>query len=660
MRPGARVLRAAVAVLLAASVGTSTAFASFTATGRFLYRDKAFSFTGGFTGGEPDLPIRLATIQVLNAATGQVLATGSTDENGDVSLFVAASGTADIVVRCYSRSNQFGTQPMRVTNGNAVEYSVSSNVFPGWNLNTNLSFNNVVALKTFNGTSQGGPFNLLDMLVASVQYVKANGAPNPSATLRMVWPAGSSFTSGNVANISADDGFDDLVQLHEMGHVVHNHYSDNDQPGNAHNFGESDQDPRLSFGEGWATYFAGAVRQFRGLANPGIYINCLGSGQLGAGSIQLRMRLEDGFPYTAETLGEADEGAIACALWDIVDGPAGDDDPFDGSLSFSGGQSGDQMLWSVMTGPLSTAVELTVRDLWNGFFQPTNHGQHPALLATLSAWGLRFENDAQEPDNTPGTATPIFLAETWSPTRTLYYSASVPPAPGEGDTDHFTFIGVLGAVVEIETRYPGGLADAGTYCDTHLDLLRPDGTLFSSDEDSGVGRNARLLNQVLDQAGPWTIRVSSSHSYRKTGSYELRARLVSPAACQNLAAAVVSGSGATFAGGIPTISADQPKIPSAAFTMTIANAPPSLPGSLLIGLTSIDVPFDAGHIYVAPILTLPIVTDATGKMIVAVPLTDSTLCGVIVHLQAFFPGAAGALGLFKTAQTPRLTLTIGS
>jgi len=475
-----------------------------------------------------------------------------------------------------------------------------------------------------------------------------------------VWPAGGSFTSGNVANLESDDGFDDLVQLHEIGHVIHNHYSDNDQPGAIHTFGQSDQDPRLSFGEGWATCFAGAVRRFRGLPNPGIYLDCSGSGFFGPQSIQLRMDLETGFPFTAETGGEADEGAIFCALWDIVDRPIGDDDPVNATTVFPNNLTGEQVLWSVMTGPIKTAVELTVRDMWNGFFAPTNFGQHAALLQTFEAWGLHFAEDANEPNSTLALATPITLSSSWSATQTLYDAAASPPAPGGGDFDHFSFVGSHGSVVDIETRYPGGLADAGTYCDPHLELLRPDGTLQSSDEDGGVGRNARLSQEVLDQTGTWTIRVSSNHPYRRTGSYELRAELVSPIACANPATAVVTGSGARFAGGTPTISAYLPKFPSPAFTISIANAPALTPGSLLIGPTSINVPFDAGHIYVAPVLTLPIATDSAGQVKFVAPLTAPSLCGAVIHLQGFFPGAPGAIGLFQTAQTARLTLTIGN
>lgn len=643
------------------------AHAAFTATGKFLYVDRAFTFSGGFTGVEPSLPIRLATVQVINNATGAVLATGATNETGDVSISVGAGGTTDIVVRCFSRSNQFGGFSQRVTDGSNVEFSVSSAVFPAWNLNTNLAFGTVVAQKVIAAGNQGGPFNILDQMVSGFQYVKAQGAGNPPASLRVIWPGSGSFASGTTANIATGDGFDDLLQLHEFGHLIHDLYSDNDEPGGSHTFGESDQDPRLSLGEGWASFFGGAVRQFRGFNEPGFYLDCSGTGQTGGGSIQLRMRFEDGFPFTNTTGGEADEGAVFCALWDIIDttatldGNLVDDDPVNGSFLFNGSQTAEQMHWSVFTGPVNTAADLTIRNLWNGLFAPTDHGHHAELLAALDGWDMRFSNDVLEPNNTPATASAISLSPSWSATRTLYFSSANPPAPGEGDSDYYRFSATAGSTVSIETRYPGGNADAETYGDPQLDLLRPNGTLFATDNDGGTGRNALLANQLLDQSGTWTARVYTSHAYRRTGSYDLRAQLLSGPAggCVNVATSSHFGVGKPGVNGIPQlIAATQPVIPSA-FQMQIGSGPPSAAGLLFVGVSAIDLPFDGGHLYVTPTFIVPIATSPAGSLSLVPALSDPGACGATVHLQVIFPNAPGAAGPNKTAQSDRLTLTFG-
>lgn len=506
------------------------AHADFVASGTFLYVDRAFTFGGGWTGAEPQLPVRQATVQVLDAGSLAVLATGSTNGAGQFSIPVVASGSASLIVRCFSRSNQYGAFPLQVVDNMGVEYSVSSPTFANWDLSTNLAIGTVVAGKISFGGEQANPFNLLDQAVAVIDYVKARGAVNPIATVRMVWPGGSgSFASNSTATIADDDGYDDLVQLHELGHVVHNLYSDSDSPGGTHSFGESDQDPRLSFGEGWASFFAGAVRQSQGLFDPGFYIDCNGAAT--SGGVQLSMRMENGSPYTSATGGEADEGAIFCALWDVVDttatndGGVTDDDALNGAISFAG-LNGDDAQWQVFVGPVKNAANLTIRDEFHGFFAPTNYGVYPQLDAVFNAWRQRFRLDAVEPNNAIATATPLTLGNAWSTTRTLYFASTNPPSPGDNDSDFYSFSLAAAAVFEVETRYPGAASDATTYADTHLTVRRPDGSILVQADGGGTGRNAKLSGLVADVGGVWTAEVKSIHAYRKTGSYDVRARLV--------------------------------------------------------------------------------------------------------------------------------------
>jgi hypothetical protein len=505
------------------------AAADFTVTGTFQYRDRAFTYTGGFTGSEPNLPIRLAKVQVLNASTSAVMATGATDANGDISIFVTGSGTANIKVRCFSESNAFGSKSLRVTNNSNVTYSVTSSTFSGHNLNTNLDIGSVTALKLTSGQFKGNAFNMLDQMVFGIQYIKASGGVNPPQSMRMKWPGGGgSFASGTVATISDDDGYDDIVQLHELGHVVHNVYSDSDSPGGSHTFGQSDQDPRLSFGEGWASFFAGAVRQHAGVFDPGFYMDLDGKGGTGAGTIQLRMRFENGSPYSSTTGGEADEGAVHCALWDIVDhantndkSPGTDDDGLDGSLSF-GGLSADAAHWAVFTGPVKSASNLTIRNLWDGWFKPVDHTGQVQLEALFDHWKMRFFEDVSEPNGTAATATAVTPSSAYGAIKTLYFTTDPVGAPGAGDSDYYSFNLSAGATFDVETRYPNAKSDAETYADVRIEVRRPNGSLFASDNDSGAGRNAKLTGLVASTSGTWTVRVFTTHNYRKTGSYQLR------------------------------------------------------------------------------------------------------------------------------------------
>ncbi len=522
--------KALALVLLGASAIASPALADLTVTGRALYVDREFTFNGGFTNNEPELPVRFARVVVANDDTGAILANSNTDENGDFTIPVSGSGTLNLRVTVQARTTEFGSS-VRVTNDSGALYTMSAPTFVDWDLDTDLDAGTIVSEKLTAAGRVGNPFNILDQIVDSMQWIQSVGGADLNQAVRATWPGGSgSFAAGPNFVMSDDDGYDDLVQLHEFGHVVHNIYSDSDSPGESHTFGQSDQDPRLSFGEGFATAFAGAVRNFTGVNDPGFYLDCSGTGSTGAGTIQLRMRMENGSPFTNTTLGEADEGAVFCALWDLVDtegtndNSAGtDDDPVDGSFQFLGGLNGDELLWRSLDGPVQTASNLTQRDMWNGLFSPGDPGFGNELTAIFENWGQRFLLDNDEPNNSFGAAAPAAPFGSWSETRTLYSPATGTFAPGEGDSDFYSVDLVAGMPYAFETRYPGGLNDAGTFADPALRLWRPDGTLFAADDDSGAGRNALIDDAIVDQSGTWRIEVFTDHPYRRTGSYQLRA-----------------------------------------------------------------------------------------------------------------------------------------
>lgn len=526
-----RRLTVALAVALATALVAPAAAADFTVSGQVRYVDREQTYAGGFTGAEPELAVRHARVRAIDAASGAVLASGATDAAGDFSLAVVAGGPVDVLVRVLASSTAFGPT-VRVSNPSQQTYSIASPTFAAWEPSTDLDLGTLVAPKVFAAGRWGNPFNLLDQLVHALEWVQSMGAAPLATNVRMQWPAGpSSYALDTVAFIADDDGYDDLVQLHELGHVVQHVWSDNDQTTGPHFFGESDQDPRLSLGEGWATAFAGAVRRFAGASDPGFYLDASGSGATGPASVQVRLRLEDAAPYASTTSGEADEGAVACSLWDLVDdaatpGPqAGvDDDPVDGSFFFAGGLSGEELLWRALDGPLELAVDATVLDLWDGLFTPLAPGSEAALVAVFDSFGLRFAPDAAEPDGDAASATPLALDGVWSATRTLYAPAPGSAAPGDGDSDWFRLDLAAGTGVLVETRYPHGLADAGTFCDPFLRLWRPDGSLHAEDDNSGTGRNARVA-AIADVAGAWHVEVTSIHPFRRTGSYQLRAEL---------------------------------------------------------------------------------------------------------------------------------------
>jgi hypothetical protein len=123
---------------------------------------------------------------------------------------------------------------------------------------------------------------------------------------------------------TADNDSPDTV-LHEYGHglMFRAFGGSNGSPGGSHGFGDDNQDPRLSWSEGWATGF------MLSLCPDGAYNWHEGSAE-GAGEWPACQIQNDGgqaierFSDPGNRVGENNEGRVAAALNDFLDGP--DDD----------------------------------------------------------------------------------------------------------------------------------------------------------------------------------------------------------------------------------------------------------------------------------------------------------------------------------------------
>jgi hypothetical protein len=526
-------MRTALLICLALILTAAAAEAqSFTVTGMAQYEDKAWNYNG-WTGSDPMLPIRRADVIVLNNSTMAVLGLGSTAQDGSFSIACTTAGITNVVVRIDADSNLDGAfQRVRVTTESNVEYSIFSPVFNNHDPAGNLDVGTMTANKITSGGDEANPFNMLDMAVAAAEYVTGPDQSNGStvSTIRVNWPGtGGSFASGSQAHMSADDGYDDAVILHELGHVIHNLFSDSDNPGGSHFFGDSDQDPRLAFGEGYATALAGAVFDSIGVA--AIYQDANGSSQSGGSG--LRLNIETASPYSSDSYGAADEVAVACVLFDLVDdefsvdATAGtDDEPFDSTL-IALGDNIQAAWWKIFTGPVNTASNVNINHAWDGWYSIYN--ADPKITETRDVYKLRrirFYQDGEDPNESMAAATPI-TPGSWSSEFRLYYSASSPPAPGTGDEDWFSVNLTSGDIVDFETRYPNGASDADTQVDPHITVFNPAGVSQASNEDGGTGRNALVSDLSINQSGTWFYRVRSNDSIRRYGRYNTRVIVVS-------------------------------------------------------------------------------------------------------------------------------------
>jgi len=514
-----------LSTVLAGTAGAQT----FTVTGRFEYEDKGWSYSG-WSGADGARPIRRADVTVLDDTAVVVLGSGTTDENGEFSIEASSVGVTQVRVRVDADTNLDPVfQRVRVTTTGGTEYTAFSPAFPAHDTALDLDVGTTTVLKTLSGGAEGNPFNILDMGVTGFDYILGPlVAETTVGTIRMNWPGtGGSFASGSSLTLDQDDGYDDAVNLHELGHVVQNLYSESDNPGGTHVFGDSDQDPRLSFGEGYATFF-GACVMVTELNKAGLYFD--GSGSSQSGGVQLRLRLEETTPYSGDAFGAADEVAVACTLFDILDdetspdqaGGVDDDDFVSGTLINGIGRH--RAWWDTLEGPVAAAANLSINDAWDGWFALHGAGGlHAGMQALFSDHRMHFFEDVDEPNDTIDTPHPTSIGPSWSSEHTLYTSNASPPVPGSGDFDWWSASIVKGSRIAIETRYPAGAADADTQCDTYLDLWDALGTKHAEAESGGTGRNARIAGFVVPSTGTWKWRVRTQSNFRRYGRYDVRA-----------------------------------------------------------------------------------------------------------------------------------------
>lgn len=438
VRAGKGVLRGAVASGLLAVVPAAGA-ADFTVSGVFRYEDRIF-VKDGYTGTAQDLPIRHADVEVVLAqGQGVVLATGSTDADGAYSILVTGqTGQIDLYSRCRSASDNSATYHVTVSANEAgtTIHAITTATEENHNTGQDLDFGTYL-IQDGTGTGVAQAFNIFDNGIDCFDYLaSASGIgryPTAGERVRFWWngtsgPTGSYFTGTYIAITSSGsdtDGWSDTVILHESGHWASYNFGNDDNTGGQHFIGDNVQDPRLSYGEGYATFFCGQVREFRAprlnpLGNPvdatvSIYADLSFPPALPSpGGLGFAYDFETGLFNTGSPIGQvgtANETNVTSVMWDLVDGtgtpdqsPGVDDEPGDetGTLSWD-------VIENYMTTIGGTAEWITIEDFYQGWF--IRHGAGFMQAAMESAYvglgKMPFALDAYESDDTPPTATVV-------------------------------------------------------------------------------------------------------------------------------------------------------------------------------------------------------------------------------------------------------------
>jgi len=214
------------------------ALADYNVSGRFVYVDREFDING-FTGVEPQLPVRFANVEVVEGS--KIVGSGVTDSTGNFVFRVTDTRTRDIYVRCLARRQTSTAVPIDIRSGNQSGdiWSIRSQTFTGHLPNQDLFIGTLAAVPG----AGGEPFNLFAAIELGSDYLVSLRSPGNYPLLIVVFnafnPNLSSFSpNNNTITQARNAGYDDTVVMHEMGHYVSYNFAKSDNPGGEHHLSD--------------------------------------------------------------------------------------------------------------------------------------------------------------------------------------------------------------------------------------------------------------------------------------------------------------------------------------------------------------------------------------------------------------------------------------
>ncbi len=510
-----------------------------TIAGKAFYEDRPYS-EKGFTGSLVKMPIRKATANLIALDKFVTIDSVQTGEDGLYTFNNVdnAGRRGGVYVQILAKTAGDSTNPIKIldapSSGN--EMAVSG---PPVDDTKGVSF----ALPDLVApvSNIGGAFNILDLLLQGGEFIQRWGPcpePNPLCKLPLLvayWKQGNpevtSYTTRDLFNviyvgggrivggvITGDpDEYDDTILLHEYGHFIASQFSRDDSPGGMHNPVDSAQDVRLSWSEGWATFFASAV-----LNSPlGLDTNVQG--------ISLVFDIDkvaspQAFPsLSVKAITTANEISISSVLWDILDSTSSSIGPDDDPMT----TIGFLPLWRTFTDMRKS--DMATMESFAFPFMSQNPAETNSFRTVLMGRKIEFF-----PDPLSLLSTPLTLGI--SQHRTLYKS-DLEPFP---DEDIISFSVEAGRSYTVKTfNLTNGAdtmitisgvspsendnADGGRYT---VNCHNDDKDIKNKCPKNDLTTLASSITFSAGTTGDLSVRVRRSpnapHSTGRTGSYDIR------------------------------------------------------------------------------------------------------------------------------------------
>ncbi len=491
----AALLGAALLIAAALLLVPLPARADWTASATFAYTDQPFN-KSGFTGSTAEKPIRHALVQIRDAGTEEVLASGSTNAFGHFSILVRDSLMRDVYAKVLSVGGDSTRYPIRVLDRqfHSTSFSYDSPTIHGHGPGDDV---NVPVSITAPLDRAAPAFNILDCLVDAADYSRAaGGTPAPRIPLTAFWSRpyeGLSSYYGDGFSVPNSASYDDGFILATAGKALSLAFGESPNV-----FRSGTESLSRAWDDGFGLFFLLSCRRYLGYSNPGesAPLSKYSPAPIEPGSLRDRRA------------GGTDSLTVASVLWQLADDGRGHSAQDDFGRPWPAGSA-----FRVATRYVDAHDLPSLELFWLGWLE-LNEPRAADLQALLVAHGAEYAPDSYEFDGSLPLATPLVPGN--APTHHSLYPDS--------DVDWFSLDAQRGAAYTVGTSREGGSYQG----------------FFWIYDSTGAGKVARVYNSddrhpsaslvfAPDRPGRYYFRVGHGRSRDPLfGTYDFGCKMSSP------------------------------------------------------------------------------------------------------------------------------------
>ncbi len=383
-----------------------------TANGKNLTVSGALTWTDSNGASHP---LKQAKVEIVDEddSSNEVVGTTYTSSNGTFSVTFAnqtgaeEDGGCDIFVRAYPASSNIAVK--QTSNVNYSLYTPTT---------SNVTGNVDTIYQVLKPCNTSNAFQIHQAGIVGAQYVKSLSGTAP-ALLNFRYPysdSGSNYYNGSYVAIKSSSYYSWDIILHEYGHYIQDVYNIEDNPGGTHYIDNNNIDTfvsngstlatakdkgcRLSWGEGWATYFGLSAQLHQNVSSMGIP---------GAGDAAYH-NLSGGWSRDCESYtgcGEGNEMAVTCVLWDLADSTSWNGSKTEAHDSFA---LGYQTVWNYSVNSGATTFSDFMKYVYS-ILSNTNYRNVGKILAAQNI-------TAATPKTNNSTSSSYYFSSDSAPTFT--------------------------------------------------------------------------------------------------------------------------------------------------------------------------------------------------------------------------------------------------